>query len=171
MTSMERQVCFYWLCQVRPAPIERRLHFSSQCAPACGHMQACLTTTSYPLDVRAACNEHATATFEPAGLGLAGEFMGGILRSLRSARSRLTDHFLSEYGFSLLVVLGAQFSGKSLVGGGEGVIRMLKNDTIRSILESGGFVLEEVLQEAGSVLKVCTAGMSYMTLQRLLRCP
>ena len=36
--------------------------------------------------------------------------MGGILQSLRSARSRLTDHFLSEYGFSLMVVLAAQFT-------------------------------------------------------------
>ena len=103
----------------------------------------------------------SAAIIEPVGLGLAGEFMDGILRSLRSARSRLTDHFLSEYGFSLLVVLAAQFSAKSLVGGGEGVIRMLKNDTIRSILESGGFVLDEVLQEAGSVLKVHNAGRSY----------
>lgn len=60
---------------------------------------------------------------------------------------------------------------QGLVGGGEGVIRMLKNDTIRSILESGGFVLEEVLQEAGSMLKVRTAGMSCMTLQRWLGCP
>ena len=50
---------------------------------------------------------------------------------------------------------------QGMVYGGEGVIRMLKNDTVRSILESGGFVLEEVLQDAGSVLKVCTAGMSY----------
>jgi hypothetical protein len=57
---------------------------------------------------------------------------------------------------------------QGLVGGGEGVIRMLKNDTIRSILESGGFVLEEVLQEAGSMLKVRAAGMSCMTLQRWL---
>jgi hypothetical protein len=38
---------------------------------------------------------------------------------------------------------------------------MLRNDTIRSILESGGFVLEEVLRDAGSVLTVCTAGMSH----------
>ena len=88
-----------------------------------------------------------------------GEFTGGILRSLRSTRSTLTDHFLSEYGFSLLTVLAAQFTGKQLVGGGEGVIRMLKNDTIRAILESGGFVLEEVLQDAGFMLKVLAPGI------------
>jgi hypothetical protein len=80
--------------------------------------------------------------------------MGSIFRGCRgSARSRLTDHFLSEYGFSLLVVLGAQFSAKQLVGGGDGVVRMLRNDTLRSLLESGGFVLEEVLQDAGFELK------------------
>jgi hypothetical protein len=93
-------------------------------------------------------------------MGLVGEFTGGILRSLRSARSTLTDHFLSEYGFSLLMVLGSQFTAKSLVGGGEGVIRMLKNNTIRSIVESGGFVLEEVLQDAGFMLKVSIVNMS-----------
>jgi hypothetical protein len=31
---------------------------------------------------------------------------------------------------------------------------IVHNDGIRSILESGGFVLEEVLRDAGSVLKV-----------------
>ena len=40
------------------------------------------------------------------------------------------------------------------MGGGEGVIRMLRNDTLRYLLESGGFVLEEVLQDAGFELKV-----------------
>ena len=93
-------------------------------------------------------------------MGLLGEFTGGILQSLRSARSRLTDHFLSEYGFSLLTVLAAQFTSKQLIGGGEGVIRMLRNDTIRSILKSGGFVLEEVLQDAGFMLKVMIAAVS-----------
>lgn len=93
-------------------------------------------------------------------MGLVGEFTGGILRSFRSARSTLTDHFLSEYGFSLLTVLAAQFTAKSQVSGGEGVIRMLKNDTVRNILESGGFVLEEVLQDAGLMIEVCTAGLS-----------
>lgn len=53
---------------------------------------------------------------ELAGLGLVGEFMGGILQSFRSARSRLTDHFLSEYGFSLLTILAAQFSIKASLG-------------------------------------------------------
>ena len=49
---------------------------------------------------------------------------------------------------------------QGFVCGGEGVIRMLRNDTIRSILESGGFVLEEVLQDAGFTLKVSTADLS-----------
>lgn len=81
--------------------------------------------------------------------------MGSIFCGCRaSAKSRLTDHFLSEYGFSFLMLLAAQFTDKQLVGGGEGVIRMLRNDTIRSLLESGGFVLEEVLQDAGLELKV-----------------
>ena len=81
--------------------------------------------------------------------------MGSIFRGCRgSAKSRLTDHFLSEYGFSLLMTLGAQFTAKRQVGGGEGVIRMLRNDTLRYLLESGGFVLEEVLQDAGFELKV-----------------
>ena len=43
---------------------------------------------------------------------------------------------------------------QGLVGGGEGVIRMLRNDTLRYLLESGGFILEEVLQDAGFELKV-----------------
>ena len=51
--------------------------------------------------------------FNRAGMGLVGEFTGGILRSLRSARSTLTDHFLSEYGFSLLTILAAQFTPKA----------------------------------------------------------
>ena len=81
--------------------------------------------------------------------------MGSILRGCRgSAKSRLTDHFLSEYGFSFLMLLGSQFTSKGQSGGGEGVIRMLRNDTLRYLLESGGFVLEEVLQDAGFELKV-----------------
>lgn len=34
------------------------------------------------------------------------------------------------------------------------MIDMLRDDRVRSILESGGFVLEEVLDDAGFVLKV-----------------
>jgi hypothetical protein len=44
---------------------------------------------------------------------------------------------------------------------------MLKNDTIRSILESGGFVLEEVLQDAGYMLKV--RFMCILSLQQCAR--
>ena len=43
---------------------------------------------------------------------------------------------------------------QGLVGGGQGVIDMLKDDTLRHLLESGGFVLAEVLEDSGFLLTV-----------------
>ena len=44
------------------------------------------------------------------GLGLVGEVMVGIIDGFRNARSRLSNHFLSEYWHSLLSVVAVQFS-------------------------------------------------------------
>jgi hypothetical protein len=38
---------------------------------------------------------------------------------------------------------------QGLMGGDQGVVDMLKDDTVRYVLESGGFVLAEVLEDAG----------------------
>lgn len=135
--------------------------------------------------------DHAT------GLGLLGEI--ALIGDCWRVRKRVSHHYLSEYGFSLLSTLAAQYTAKArslqhtlyavtertakygsarcglshndtlaaladatmqcheqgIMGGAQGVVDMIvHNDDIRKILESGGFVLEEVLNDAGFELKV-----------------
>jgi hypothetical protein len=57
---------------------------------------------------------------------------------------------------------------QGIPGGAQGVVDMIiHSKTIRSVLVSGGFVLEEVLQDAGYTLKVCCLQM--LSLQQYAR--